>query len=61
MKESALNHLKGMGLIAEGFGSTPEMSIRDLIWVVYRMKIVVESYPSWYIYILILFSSKIVC
>ncbi|XP_015869379.1 palmitoyl-acyl carrier protein thioesterase, chloroplastic [Ziziphus jujuba] len=47
LQESALNHVKGAGILAEGFGSTPEMSRRNLIWVVYRMQIVVDSYPSW--------------
>lgn len=47
MKESALYHFKSAGILAEGFGSTPEMSRRNLIWVVYRMQIVVDGFPSW--------------
>ncbi|XP_048323349.1 palmitoyl-acyl carrier protein thioesterase, chloroplastic [Ziziphus jujuba] len=48
LQESAMNHFKSAGLMAKEVGaSTPEMSRRNLIWVVYRMKIVVESYPSW--------------
>ncbi|XP_075664872.1 acyl-[acyl-carrier-protein] hydrolase FATB2, chloroplastic-like [Castanea sativa] len=31
LQESALNHLKSVGLHADGFGSTPEMHRRDLI------------------------------
>ncbi|KAF3450800.1 hypothetical protein FNV43_RR06889 [Rhamnella rubrinervis] len=47
LQESALNHFKSAGILAEGFGSTPEMRRRNLIWVVYKMQIVVDSYPSW--------------
>lgn len=46
-QESSLNHYKRVGLIAEGFGSTPEMSRRNLIWVMCRLQVVVEHLPSW--------------
>ncbi|XP_050286277.1 uncharacterized protein LOC126725542 isoform X2 [Quercus robur] len=39
LQESALNHLKSVGLLADGFGSTLEMHRRDLIWVAYRLQI----------------------
>ncbi|GMN37284.1 hypothetical protein TIFTF001_006688 [Ficus carica] len=45
--ESTLNHLKSAGIAMEGFGSTMEMSRRNLIWVAYRMQIVVDDHPSW--------------
>ncbi|KAM3733853.1 hypothetical protein ACB098_11G169800 [Castanea mollissima] len=32
LQESTLNHLKSVGLLADGFGSTPEMHRRDLIY-----------------------------
>nr|POE68286.1 palmitoyl-acyl carrier protein thioesterase, chloroplastic [Quercus suber] len=47
LQESALNHLRSVGLLADGFGSTPEMHRRDLIWVAYRLQIEVERLSSW--------------
>ncbi|XP_072148150.1 palmitoyl-acyl carrier protein thioesterase, chloroplastic-like isoform X2 [Setaria viridis] len=34
LQETALNHVKTAGLLGDGFGSTPEMSKRNLFWVV---------------------------
>jgi hypothetical protein len=48
-QETALNHVKGAGLLGDGFGSTPEMSKRNLFWVVSQMQAIVERYPCWYI------------
>ncbi|KAL5680848.1 hypothetical protein ACJX0J_007233, partial [Zea mays] len=31
----------------DGFGSTPEMSKRNLFWVVSQMQAIVERYPCW--------------
>ncbi|WOL14019.1 hypothetical protein Cni_G22799 [Canna indica] len=47
LQETALNHVKRAGLMGDGFGSTPEMSKRNLIWVVTKMQVLVEQYPSW--------------
>ncbi|KAG6739587.1 hypothetical protein POTOM_057188 [Populus tomentosa] len=47
LQETALNHVKTAGLLGDGFGSTPEMSKRNLIWVVTRMQILVDRYPTW--------------
>ncbi|GMN37281.1 hypothetical protein TIFTF001_006691 [Ficus carica] len=47
LQESSLNHLKSVGAVVEGLGSTAEMSRRSLIWVASRMHIVVDIYPSW--------------
>lgn len=47
LQESSLNHFKSVGLAAQDYGSTGEMSRRNLIWVVYTMQIVVERLPSW--------------
>ncbi|MQM19741.1 hypothetical protein Taro_052751 [Colocasia esculenta] len=47
LQETALNHVKTAGLMGDGFGSTPEMSKRNLIWVVTKMQVLVEHYPSW--------------
>ncbi|KAM0917328.1 hypothetical protein ACQ4PT_009558 [Festuca glaucescens] len=38
LQETALNHVKGAGLLGDGFGSTPEMSKRNLFWVVSQMQ-----------------------
>ena len=48
MQETALNHVKSAGLLGDGFGSTPEMSKRNLLWVVSQMQVLVEQYPCWY-------------
>ncbi|GJM98064.1 hypothetical protein PR202_ga15039 [Eleusine coracana subsp. coracana] len=47
LQETALNHVKTAGLLGDGFGSTPEMSKRDLFWVVSQMQAIVERYPCW--------------
>jgi hypothetical protein len=48
-QETALNHVKTAGLLGDGFGATPEMSKRNLIWVVSKIQLLVEQYPSWYV------------
>ncbi|EPS63635.1 hypothetical protein M569_11148, partial [Genlisea aurea] len=47
LQETALNHVKSAGLLANGFGSTPEMAKRNLIWVVSKMQVLVDRYPQW--------------
>ncbi|XP_075517657.1 palmitoyl-acyl carrier protein thioesterase, chloroplastic-like [Primulina tabacum] len=47
LQETALNHVKTAGLLNDGFGSTPEMSKRNLIWVVAKMQVLVDCYPTW--------------
>lgn len=47
LQETALNHVWLSGLAGDGFGATLEMSRRNLLWVVARMQIQVERYPSW--------------
>ncbi|CAH8383845.1 unnamed protein product [Eruca vesicaria subsp. sativa] len=47
LQETALNHVKSAGLMENGFGSTPEMFKKNLIWVVARMQVVVDKYPTW--------------
>ncbi|CAM8888581.1 unnamed protein product [Rhodiola kirilowii] len=47
LQETALNHVKTTGLLVDGFGSTPEMSKRNLIWVVTKMQVLVDRYPTW--------------
>ncbi|KAL1291285.1 hypothetical protein HN51_059835 [Arachis hypogaea] len=47
LQETALNHVKTAGLLGDGFGSTPEMCKKNLIWVVTRMQVEVDRYPTW--------------
>uniref|UniRef100_Q39554 Acyl-[acyl-carrier-protein] hydrolase n=1 Tax=Cuphea palustris TaxID=43077 RepID=Q39554_9MYRT len=47
VQETSLNQCKSIGLLDDGFGRSPEMCKRDLIWVVTRMKIMVNRYPTW--------------
>ena len=46
-QETALNHVKSAGLLDDGFGSTPEMYKKNLIWVVTKMQVLVNRYPAW--------------
>ncbi|KAI3513769.1 hypothetical protein L1887_11916 [Cichorium endivia] len=47
LQETALNHVKTAGLLGDGFGSTPEMCKKNLFWVVTKMQVVVDRYPTW--------------
>lgn len=47
LQETALNHVRGAGLLGDGFGATPEMAKKNLIWVVTRMQVLVDRYPTW--------------
>ncbi|BFG24563.1 hypothetical protein CerSpe_108370 [Prunus speciosa] len=47
LQETSVQHCRSMGLYAGGFGSTPEMSKRGLVWVLSKLQTVVEKYPSW--------------
>ncbi|KAF5805287.1 putative oleoyl-[acyl-carrier-protein] hydrolase [Helianthus annuus] len=47
LQETALNHAKSVGLMGNGFGSTPEMFKRNLFWVVTKMHVIVDRYPTW--------------
>ncbi|KAH9322787.1 hypothetical protein KI387_017426, partial [Taxus chinensis] len=46
-QETALNHVWMSGLLGDGMGATHGMISNDLIWVVSRMQVQVESYPVW--------------
>ncbi|GMH30717.1 hypothetical protein Nepgr_032560 [Nepenthes gracilis] len=45
-QEAILNHLKSIGLLGDGFGSTPKMCKRNLIWVVAQLQVLVDRYPK---------------
>ncbi|KAI3709502.1 hypothetical protein L2E82_39264 [Cichorium intybus] len=47
LQETALNHVKHVGLLGDGFGSTPEMCKKNLFWVVTKMQVLVDRYPTW--------------
>ncbi|KAJ4951051.1 hypothetical protein NE237_027883 [Protea cynaroides] len=47
LQETALNHIKNMGMMKDGLGSTPSMTGKSLIWVLTKMHVVVDYYPSW--------------
>ncbi|GLJ31671.1 hypothetical protein SUGI_0636360 [Cryptomeria japonica] len=46
-QETALNHVWMSGLLGDGMGATHGMISNDLIWVVSRMQVQIESYPMW--------------
>ncbi|CAJ1975084.1 unnamed protein product [Sphenostylis stenocarpa] len=47
LQETALNHVISCGLSRNGFGSTHEMDLRKLIWVVTRIQVQVQRYSKW--------------
>lgn len=47
LQETALNHVKKAGILGDGFGSTPEMCKKNLFWVVTKMQVLVDRYPTW--------------
>ncbi|XP_030488468.2 palmitoyl-acyl carrier protein thioesterase, chloroplastic [Cannabis sativa] len=47
LQESAVNHLIRGGVMVEGLGWTPAMCLKNLIWVVYNIHILIDTYPSW--------------
>jgi fatty acyl-ACP thioesterase B len=54
MKETALNHVWMSGLLSDGFGATHGMMRNDLIWVVSRMQVLIDYYPIWLVFFLII-------
>ncbi|BBN01864.1 fatty acyl-ACP thioesterase B [Marchantia polymorpha subsp. ruderalis] len=46
-QETALNHVWMSGLAGDGFGATHAMIRSNLIWVVTRMQVKIERYPTW--------------
>ncbi|KAI3887635.1 hypothetical protein MKW92_052725 [Papaver armeniacum] len=47
LQETIVSHMRDVGLVGDGFHSTPEMTRRNLIWVVAKMQILVDQYPCW--------------
>ncbi|CAM6103565.1 unnamed protein product [Calypogeia fissa] len=45
--EVAINHFSLLGLGGEGFGATPKMRLYRLIWVITKLHVEVERYPTW--------------
>ncbi|KAL4386959.1 hypothetical protein GQ457_09G007520 [Hibiscus cannabinus] len=43
-RDTVVNHFESIGLLSDGF-ATPEMSKRDLAWVIYKMGIAIDCYP----------------
>ncbi|CAK9201528.1 unnamed protein product [Sphagnum troendelagicum] len=46
-QEAALNHVWLSGIGSDGFGTTIQMKLHDLIWVVNRLHVEVDRYPKW--------------
>ncbi|KAJ4718294.1 Acyl-[acyl-carrier-protein] hydrolase [Melia azedarach] len=46
LQETTLNHLKKVGLMADGFGSSAKMSAKNLIWAARSSQIELDYYPS---------------
>ncbi|KAK4844904.1 hypothetical protein QYF36_025894 [Acer negundo] len=47
LQETALNHVRSIRILADGFGSTRQMSKRNLIWVISQLQIEVDCYSLW--------------
>ncbi|KAJ4953763.1 hypothetical protein NE237_030595 [Protea cynaroides] len=47
LQETVLGHFRSMGVLKDGLGSTPEMSARNLIWILSNTHVVVDRYPTW--------------
>eukprot|EP01018_Ginkgo_biloba_P028920 Gb_22117 [translate_table: standard] len=47
LQETAMNHMRSVGIGGEGFGTSHEMSRRNLIWIISLMQVQVDRYPSW--------------
>ncbi|KAK9080370.1 hypothetical protein SSX86_000128 [Deinandra increscens subsp. villosa] len=47
LQETALNHLKTIGVWVDGLGLTREMCNKKLIWVAAKQEVVVDRYPIW--------------
>ncbi|KAF8407738.1 hypothetical protein HHK36_006873 [Tetracentron sinense] len=47
LQETALNHVWMSGLLGDGFGATHGMMRNNLIWVITRMQVQIDSYPIW--------------
>ncbi|XP_044508958.1 palmitoyl-acyl carrier protein thioesterase, chloroplastic-like [Mangifera indica] len=47
LQDTSLNHLESAGIVIDGFGSTLEMTEKDLIWVACWSHMEVDHYPSW--------------
>ncbi|MCL7050248.1 hypothetical protein MKW94_002409 [Papaver nudicaule] len=47
VQDASLNHVRSLGLLNDGLGMTPEMTKRNLIWVVAKVEVQVDRYPSW--------------
>ncbi|KAM7280579.1 hypothetical protein ACFE04_007713 [Oxalis oulophora] len=47
LQETAINHLRTSGLVGDGFGVTPGMLKNNLIWIVTKMTVEIDSYPTW--------------
>ncbi|KAK9055072.1 hypothetical protein SSX86_026152 [Deinandra increscens subsp. villosa] len=46
-QETALNHTKSVGILGDGFSSTPEMDKMNLFWALTKMRVIVDRYPTW--------------
>jgi len=47
VQEAACNHAAALGFTQDGFACTPIMHQQSLVWVVTRMHIEMDSYPTW--------------
>ncbi|KAM7280855.1 hypothetical protein ACFE04_007989 [Oxalis oulophora] len=47
LQETAINHLKTPGIVGDGFGVTPGMLKNNLIWIVTKLTVEIDHYPTW--------------
>jgi fatty acyl-ACP thioesterase B len=47
LQETAINHLRTSGLVGDGFGVTQGMLKNNLIWIVTKLTVEIDNYPTW--------------
>ncbi|KAK1424342.1 hypothetical protein QVD17_19669 [Tagetes erecta] len=47
LQETSLNHVKNSRLLPLGFGSTLETCKKNLFWMLTKMQVLVDRYPTW--------------
>eukprot|EP00898_Chlorokybus_atmophyticus_P008996 jgi/Chlat1/9098/Chrsp97S08374 len=47
LQETAVDHARSLGFTSDGFATSKLMSDRNLIWVLGRLHVQMDRYPSW--------------
>ncbi|KAM7267358.1 hypothetical protein ACFE04_009524 [Oxalis oulophora] len=47
LQETAVNHLRVAGIVGDEFGVSPGMLKHNLIWIMSKLKVEIDNYPTW--------------